>query len=62
MWQQSSFDVASVLLKCTRFCDHPTFDVAGVYNVQSPFDPTFQNQCYRPLFPLPDAGGFPYDP
>lgn len=62
MWEQMFFDVATVLLKCTRFCDHPTFDGAGVYNVQAPFDPTFQNQCYRPLFPLPDAGGFPYDP
>jgi hypothetical protein len=62
IWQTGMFDTSNVLAQCTRFCDNPTFDAAGVYNVQQPFRATYQMQCYRPLYPLPPRGGFPLDP
>ncbi len=64
-WKQSTFKLGNTLKQCTRFCDHPTFDPAGVYNVLLPFNPTFASQCYGPKFPTPlDQGnpGFPLDP
>jgi hypothetical protein len=62
VWQTGSFDIDKTLAQCTRYCDHPTFDSAGVYNVSSPFGATYANQCYRPVFPQPGDGGFPLDP
>ena len=62
LWQAQSFDLSTVLLQCTRFCNDPTFDSAGVYQVLAPFDRIYQNQCYRPLYPAPGDGGFPLDP
>ena len=62
VWDQTSFALDDVLLQCRRFCDHPTFDQVGVYNVRSPFDPTYARTCYRPLYPMPPDGGFPFDP
>ena len=62
LWNASAFPISKTLLQCTRFCTHPTFDSAGVYNVTSPFDPTFQSQCYLPRFPTPADGDFPRDP
>jgi hypothetical protein len=63
LWAQSSFDLSTALLKCTRFCDHPTFN-DQVYAVGEPFDPTYRDQCYHPSFPDPASpdGGFPNDP
>ena len=62
LWSAERFDLTEVLLRCERFCAHPTFDSAGVYNVRSPFDQAFRNQCYVPRFPQPGDGGFPRDP
>jgi hypothetical protein len=55
-------DLREILLRCDRFCRHPTFDSAGVYNVRSLFAETFRNQCYVPRFPRRSDGGFPDDP
>src|SRR5690606_2492812 len=62
LWLQDSFDLSTVLLRCDRFCAHPTFDSAGVYNVQLPFADTFRSQCYVPRFPEPPGAEFPLDP
>lgn len=62
LWRTGVFPLDETLLQCDRFCDHPTFDSAGVYNVLSTFRATFANQCYSPNFPLPEDGGFPLDP
>jgi len=63
LWEKGEFSLAETLLQCTRFCDHPTFDSAGVYNVRSPFRTAYGSQCYRPRYPAPaTAGGFPLDP
>jgi hypothetical protein len=62
LWLRSEFPLSQTLLQCTAFCDHPTFDSAGVYNVGSGFRTTYPTQCYRPRFPLDSDGGFPLDP
>jgi hypothetical protein len=62
LWTAASFDLRDELQKCRRFCDHPTFDSAGVYQVQTAYSPGYQNDCYAPVFPTPDDGGFPDDP
>lgn len=51
IWSQQSFDVGEVLLKCTRYCTHPTFDSAGVYNVLLTFEEGYEQRCYRPRLP-----------
>ena len=61
-WFAESFDLSDVLLRCDRFCTHPTFDNAGVYEVLKPFDSTYLSQCYRPRFPSRSDGGSPLDP
>jgi hypothetical protein len=62
LWKQSEFDLTHVLAQCTRFCDAPTFDSAGVYGVLAPFRTTYEAQCYAPLFPKLGDGGSPLDP
>lgn len=62
IWSASDFELSDVLKQCTRFCEAPTFDSAGVYNVLQPFNSTYLQQCYTPLFPKPGDGGFPRDP
>lgn len=62
LWLAESFDLSDVLTRCTRFCDHPTFDSAGVYNVLAPFRDTWAQSCYRPSYPRPGDDGFPDDP
>jgi hypothetical protein len=62
LWQQGEFSLRNTLLQCTRFCDHPTFDSAGVYNVTADFRRSFRDRCYRPRNPVPDRAGFPRDP
>ncbi|MCK5687805.1 hypothetical protein KAI87_00980, partial [Myxococcota bacterium] len=62
LWLQDSFPIGDALAQCTRFCEHPTFDTAGVYNVNTPFNPGYAESCYRPLFPVPPGEGFPLDP
>lgn len=61
-WTRDSFDLSQTLLLCSRFCEHPTFDSAGIYNVLNAFRTTFANFCYAPQFPKPGDGGFPHDP
>lgn len=62
LWQGGEFPLSNTLLLCTRFCDHPTFDSAGVYNVGTSFRESYRQQCYRPRYPAPGDGGFPLDP
>lgn len=61
-WDTEAFSLDGLLTQCRRFCDHPTFDNAGVYQVQQPFRETYGESCYDPLFPAPGDGGFPLDP
>lgn len=62
LWREGEFRLSNTLLQCTRFCEHPTFDSAGVYNVSAPFRESYRSQCYRPRYPVPADGGFPLDP
>lgn len=62
LWRSGTFPLDTTLLQCDRFCDHPTFDSAGVYNVLSTFRGSYASQCYAPAFPTPEDGGFPLDP
>jgi hypothetical protein len=62
LWLQSDFPLSNILLQCTRFCDDPTFDSAGVYEVESPFRKTYADVCYGPIFPSPPGTAFPIDP
>ena len=61
-WLSEEVDLSTVLTQCTRFCDHPTFDSAGVYHVTDPFRSTYQTSCHLPSYPELDEGGFPLDP
>ena len=62
LWTSGEFPMAELLGQCHRFCDHPTFDSAGVYNVNQPFRSTYAAQCYQPKFPASGASRFPFDP
>jgi hypothetical protein len=62
LWQGGEFPLGDTLSQCTRFCDHPTFDSAGVYNVGASFRRAYGRQCYRPRYPALGDGGFPLDP
>jgi hypothetical protein len=63
LWRADSFPIGNQLQQCTRFCDHPTFDSAGVYKIMEPYRETYAQACYRPAFPDPNAFiGFPRDP
>lgn len=62
LWERGEFPLSGVLEQCTRFCDHPTFDDAGAYQILAPYRPTYQTACYRPRFPTEADGGFPLDP
>lgn len=61
-WTRSSFTLDPALTQCRRFCDHPTFDSAGVYHVTDPFRTTYAHACYLPDHPAPGDSGFPLDP
>ncbi len=61
-WIQSDFSLQKTLTQCTRFCDHPTFDSAGVYNAVVAWKVGYKNACYQPQFPNALDGGFPHDP
>ncbi|MET0405315.1 MAG: hypothetical protein ABW123_23065 [Cystobacter sp.] len=62
LWTTGEIPMGDILAQCTRFCDHPTFDTSGTYNVQALFQDAYRMQCYRPTFPRPGDGGFPNDP
>jgi len=61
-WLAEEIVLEDILEQCTRFCDHATFDSAGVYHVTDPFWPTYATSCYLPDHPEPGDGGFPRDP
>lgn len=62
-WTTETFSLEDELGHCTRFCDHPTFDSAGVYHVTDLFRATYASSCYRPVYPDPEEDyGFPRDP
>ncbi|MFT5586745.1 MAG: hypothetical protein ACI9VR_004347 [Cognaticolwellia sp.] len=62
IWTSETFDIEDEIAQCTRFCDHPTFDSAGVYHVTDPFRSTYTTSCFRPAYPRTTDGGFPSDP
>ncbi len=66
VWETGEVSLAETLKQCTRFCEHPTFDSAGVYNVTADFRSTYARQCYQPVFPSIETsglgGGYPLDP
>lgn len=62
VWRTGEFPFARTLTHCRRFCDHPTFDAAGVYQVDDPFAVTYRTACYAPTYPRRGDTGFPRDP
>ncbi|MBK7861840.1 MAG: hypothetical protein IPJ65_25130 [Archangiaceae bacterium] len=52
----------AVLSQCVRFCDNPTFDSSGAYNVTETFRGGYAMKCWGPTYPIPPQGGFPFDP
>jgi hypothetical protein len=62
MWTTDSFPLEDALTQCTRFCDHPTFDSAGVYQVSALFRSSYAHSCYLPEYPALGDSGFPLDP
>jgi hypothetical protein len=60
IWTADELPLGPNLLQCTRFCEHPTFDSAGVYHPTDAFDPTYATTCYLPTYPVDTA--FPFDP
>jgi hypothetical protein len=62
LWTQDTFSLEDLLSQCRRFCDHPTFDSAGVYHITDPFRDAYAASCYAPAFPSPGDSGFPDDP
>ncbi len=62
MWTVDEFSLESELTQCSRFCDHPTFDAAGVYQVMDNFAAGYANRCYLPDYPVVGDSGFPSDP
>ena len=61
LWGAEEFPLARTLTQCVRFCRHPTFDSAGVYQVRQLFE-VYQNTCYAPKQPVRGDSGFPLDP
>lgn len=62
IWTTDSFWIEDELAHCTRFCDHPTFDSAGVYHITDPFRTAYAQTCFRPDYPETSDPGFPSDP
>ena len=62
VWLKDEFDLSQALTHCRRYCDHPTFDSAGVYQVRNPFRTTYAHACYVPSYPELGDSGFPLDP
>lgn len=61
-WLEEAIPLGDKLLQCRRFCDHPTFDSAGVYQVLEIFRDAYATRCYRPFYPAPGDSSFPLDP
>ncbi|MCK6525492.1 hypothetical protein L6R49_29135 [Myxococcota bacterium] len=61
-WLEDSFRMDLMLTQCDRFCEHPVFDRAEVYQVTQSFRTDYAATCYRPEYPAPGDDGFPLDP
>ena len=61
-WTVDQLSLEDSLTQCSRYCEHPTFDSAGVYHVADDFRDTYATSCYLPLYPAPGDSGFPLDP
>lgn len=62
LWLEEEFSLEGLLTQCDRFCDHPTFDSAGIYQVLDDFRSAYAHACYAPQLPELGDGGFPRDP
>lgn len=62
VWLEPSRSLEEELTQCVRFCDHPTFDGAGVYHPGVTFRAAYAHACYRPHYPRVGDSGFPLDP
>ena len=62
LWLEEEFSLAETLTQCERFCDHPTFDAAGIYQINDDFRTAYAAACYTPNFPRRGDSGFPSDP
>lgn len=62
LWQSAEFRLDDILSQCQRFCDHPTFDSAGIYQVTDTFRQTYLTSCYRPKYPAVGDSSYPSDP
>ncbi len=62
LWLEEEFPIDPAIIQCRRFCNHPTFDSAGVYHVTDPFRTTYARACYLPVYPALGDSGFPIDP
>ncbi len=62
LWLSEEFSLAETLTQCRRFCDHPSFDSAGIYQVSHDFRSAYQLGCYQPKYPQRGDSGFPDDP
>ncbi len=62
IWRYGEFSLKEILTQCRRFCDHPTFDSAGIYNVTKSFRSTYRATCYLPEYPDLGDSSFPRDP
>jgi hypothetical protein len=50
-WSKEGFDLTPMLQKCTRYCDHPYFDEAGVYQIRDSW--TAVGRCPSPKYQEP---------
>lgn len=62
VWLEEGFALDQALTQCSRFCDYPTFDPAGIYQVRALFREAYAQDCYLPDYPSPGDSGFPRDP
>jgi hypothetical protein len=63
-WLKTKHNLRNVLVQCERFCTHPPFDSAGVYNVRLSWRDYYAGVCHAPKQAEGGAGqeGSPYDP
>ncbi|MBU1432674.1 hypothetical protein KKF91_19205 [Myxococcota bacterium] len=62
LWGAEAFPLSQTLLQCARFCDHPTFDAAGIYQIYDSFRSVYVAACYAPRYPARGDSGSPLDP
>ncbi len=62
LWTEEEIPMARSLTQCRRYCDHPTFDAGGVYQVEDRFRDAYRGSCYAPRYPQRGDSGFPHDP